>query len=130
MAEYTPTGGKAELIEEIERARMRLSHGMEGLRQDADIGAHLTRSFAEHKAVWLGGAGLMGWVISRLPARRKKVKLLGDRKKEEGQVKHIAEAGLLLGILKFVFSLFRPAIVAFATKKIAALAAGNDRRQK
>jgi len=128
MVEYTRTGQKAELIAELERSRARLGQSIDGIRRDADLGAQLKSSFTNHKTAWLGGAGIAGWVLARLPARKKKVKVfIGDKKGDgaTGEIKKAAEAGVLFGILKFIFTLFRPAIVAFATKKIADLAARN-----
>ena len=51
-------------------------------------------------------------------------------KKGDHKIKQVAEAGLLIGLLKFLFGLFRPAITAFATQKIASFAAGNHRWKK
>jgi len=119
MVEYTQASEKAELIAEIERSRARLGQSLDGLRRDADIGSQFKSSFSTHKAAWLSGAGIAGWVLSRLPARKKKVKVFLDKKDDGKVLKNVAEAGMLFGVLKFVFSLFRPAIMAFATKKIA-----------
>jgi hypothetical protein len=127
MAEHTQDDDKAELIAQLDRARAQFARNLDGLRRDADVGAHLKHSFSAHKAAWIGSAGIAGWVLSRLPARKKKVIV----NNEGGQaIKEIAEAGMLLTILKTLFTLFRPAIMGFASKKIADLAAKNDRWKK
>lgn len=120
---------KDELIAEIEIARLRLRQSLGGLRKQADLGTRMKSSFAEHKTVWLGGASIAGWIISRLPARKKKVKVFVD-KKTDGKLRETAEAGLLIWLLKFLFTLLKPAMAAFATQKIADLASGNDRWKK
>ena len=119
MVEYTQASQKAELIAELERSRARLGQSLDGLRRDADLGSQFKSSFSTHKAAWLSGAGIAGWVLARLPARKKKAKVFLDKKDEGNTFKNVAEAGMLVGILKFLFTLFRPAIMAFATKKIA-----------
>ena len=128
MAEYTPADDKAELIAQLDRARAQFSKSFDGLRRDADLGAHLKHSFTTHKTAWIGSAGIAGWILSRLPARKKKV--IVTRESGDQKVKQLAEAGLLFSILKTLFTLFRPMIMSFATKKIAEYATKNDRWQK
>lgn len=125
MAEHT----KDELIAEIENARLHLRRGAAGLRRQADVGARMKSSIAAHRTVWLGGAGIAGWILSRLPARKKKTDVDAG-KKDGGKFKGLAEAGLLAGLLKFLFTLFKPAITAFASQKIAEFANGNHREKK
>lgn len=127
MAQHTQDDDKAELIAQLDRARAQFSRNLDGLRRDADLGAHFKHSFVTHKAAWIGSAGIAGWVLSRLPARKKKVLV----NREDGKkVKDVAEAGLLLTVLKTLFTLFRPMIIGFASKKIADIAANNDRWKK
>jgi len=127
MVEYPRPIQKAELIAEIERSRAGLGRSLDGLRREADIGSHFKNSFSTHKTAWLGGAGIAGWLLARLPARKKKVKVFVDKTGEGklNSIKNVAEAGMLVEILKFLFSLFRPAIMAFATKKIAEFSTKN-----
>jgi hypothetical protein len=125
MAEHT----KDELIAEIENARLRLRSGLEEFRRQTDVPARMKNSFTENKTLWLSGAGVAGWILSRLPARKKKVKVYVD-KKSDGKIKELAEAGLIAGLLKFLFTLLRPAITSFATQKIADFAGGNHRWKK
>jgi hypothetical protein len=120
---------KDELIAEIENARLRLRQSLGGLRRQADVNSRMKNSFTQNTTVWLGGAGIAGWILSRLPARKKKVKVYVD-KKDGGQIKQMAEAGLLVWLLKFLFALLKPAIAAFASQKIADLAAGNHQWKK
>jgi hypothetical protein len=125
MAEHT----KDELIAEIENARLRLRSGLEEFRRQTDVPTRMKNSFTENKTLWLSGAGVAGWILSRLPARKKKVKVYVD-KKSDGKIKELAEAGLIAGLLKFLFTLLRPAITSFATQKIADIAGGNHRWKK
>lgn len=120
---------KAELIADIGRARARLGRSLDGLRRDADVGAHIKSSFSSHKAAWIGGAGIAGWVLSRLPARKRKV-TVSTGKNDDHKIKELAEAGLLIGVLKFLFTLCRPFITAFARRKISDFAARNNHSKK
>lgn len=124
MVEHTPGNDKDELIAHLDRARAQFARSLGDLRRDADLGSHLKHSFSSHKAAWIGSAGVAGWLLSRLPARRKKVFV----QKEGGETaKEIAGAGIALAIIKTLFTLFRPVILGFATKKIAGIAKKNDR---
>jgi len=127
MVEYTGPDNKAELIAQLARARGQFAASYEALRRDADIAAHLKHSFAAHKSAWIGSAGIAGWLLSRIPARKKKVIVQKGREKE---IKEIAGAGLALTILKMLFTLLRPVIMAFASRKIADIAKKNERWQK
>lgn len=120
---------KAELIAEIERARARLGGSLAGLRRDADLGARAKNLFSRHKAAWISGAGIAGWVLSRLPAR--KIKTPGLPGKKEGfKLREIAETSLFIGALKFLFNLFRPFITAFARRKISDFSAKHSCPEK
>lgn len=125
MADSTRAERKAELIAEIGQSRIRLQRNFNELRRDADVAAHFKQSYSSHKAAWLSAAGVAGWVLARLPARRKKVKVFVSKKDEE-KVRTVAEAGLLIGVLKFLFTLAKPAIVTFASKKLSDLATKNS----
>lgn len=125
MVEHT----KAELIAEIERARARLGKSIDGLRRDADLGAHVRSSFSRHKAAWIGGAGIAGWVLSRLPARKRKVPL-PPGKNDGHKIRELAGTGLLLGVLKFFFSMCRPFLASFARQKISDFAARRQPPEK
>jgi|ERR1700677_3194997 len=126
MAGNTQDDEKAELIARLDRARAQFARNLDAVRHDADVGAHLKHSFTAHKAAWIGSAGIAGWVLSRLPARKKKVIV----KEGDNTVKHLAEAGLAFSILKTLFTLFRPVIMSFASKKIADFAAKGVRTKK
>jgi hypothetical protein len=118
---------KDALIAEIDLARSRLTRDFAALRRDADVPAHLKHSFFSHKTAWIGGAGVAGWLLSRIPARKKKVYV---GRKEQKVAKEAAEFGLWFGIAKLLLTAFRPAITTFATQKIADLASRNGAPKK
>lgn len=109
---------RSELLAELSRSRTKMASSLAGLRVDMDVPAHFKTAVGRNKSVWLGGAALLGWLISMVPARKKTVKVIVDKGRRT-EVKQIEKAGLLLGLLKMVFSLLRPMIMGFATKKIA-----------
>src|SRR5689334_8203259 len=107
---------KSELTARLARSRQLFSRNLGRLREDLDVPAHIKRNFTNHSTAWIGGAALTGWILSRLPSRKKVVAVDSG-----GELKstHKKRASLLPGVAKLLFSAARPALAAFATKKIA-----------
>jgi hypothetical protein len=105
---------KTELIAELKAARNRLTVNFRGLRRDLDVPARAKRAFARQPLAWIGGASFLGLIITRLAFRKKRV--VPVRRGNEPLIEKAEKAGLLLGILKLVFDLVRPALTTWATK--------------
>jgi hypothetical protein len=75
----------------------------------------MSESFREHSRIWMSVAAIFGWLLSRLPARKKKIYIQaadsGKRVSSKG--------GFLVQIWKGVWSIAKPLVVAYLTKKIA-----------
>jgi len=127
MAEQSQADRKSQLIAELERSRSEFAHGVRGLRQDMDVGAHLKHAFVRQKAVWLGGAAIMGWLLAKLPSRKKKVKVAPIR---SAKVTEAERGGILLTVLNLLVPLLKPAVMAFATKKVQEFASRNGHGAK
>jgi hypothetical protein len=112
MAEPTV---KIELAADLDRARARLAGNFDALRRDLDVPAHLKHSFHGNKAAYIGGATLFGLILSKLPARRKKIYV--ERKSGEA-VQKAEKAGLLLILLQFLFKTLRPALTSLLAKQV------------
>ena len=117
MAE--PSHLKVELSADLDRARARIARNFTALCGDLDVPRHLKSSFTRNKGAFIGGATVLGFLISKLPSRKKKVFI--DRKSKE-RVKEVEKAGLGLLALKLAMNAAKPALVSFATKKIAEIA--------
>jgi hypothetical protein len=55
------------------------------LRRDLDIGRHIVRSTEDHPFEWITVAFMIGWLLSRLPARKQKIYYSIDQ--EQGKVR-------------------------------------------
>ena len=104
---------KAQLQAEIERARGEVAKELRGLRGDLNVQSRVRDAFIHHKAVWMTGAAVTGWLLSRLPTRKKKVYLDGHNGG------HQLRAGLLASLVKLGTSMIKPAVTAYATRKIS-----------
>ena len=110
---------KAELTATLALSRARISTNVHALGHDLDFVTRTRRAFTRHPAVWIGGAVLIGLLISRLPLGRKKAVPASRSKKAEPTVEKVEKAGLLLGALKIAFDIARPTIMGWATRRVA-----------
>lgn len=116
---------KAELIAALDQARSRLAVNAHALRDDLDPLSGVKRSFRRHGLVWLGGATLFGLVLSKLPARTKKVVV--DRKGARlREAPRAATAGIALGALKIAFDLGKPWIAGWLARRAEQYVAPGD----
>ena len=103
---------KAELTAELARARSRITANLGEIRRELDFPARVKRVVLKNPTAWVGGTALIGVLLARLPARRKKA--TASRSGAEAQLVGAGKAGLLLGALKIAFDLTRPALAKWA----------------
>ena len=104
------------MMAELEAARSRVTVNFRALRKDLDFPTRAKRAFARQPLAWIGGASFLGLIVSRFSFRKRKVVVV--RKGKEPMIEKAEKAGLLLGILKLVFDLVRPALTTWATKLV------------
>lgn len=115
---------KSALTAELASARARLSEAGGSLRTILDVRSRAMESFRRHRPAWLGGAALVGFLLSRLPARRKTVFVEKATGKALGGA---AKFGLVWTAAKFVFGAARPLFAELAGKIIGEIAAKFSR---
>ena len=117
---------KAELTAELAHARRRLGVNLGALRHDLDFPARAKSAVMKHPAAWISGATLLGMVLARLPARRKKA--AAGHSGAASKIATVEKTGLLLGALKIAFDLSRPALAKWASRRVADYmdSRGND----
>lgn len=118
---------KAELISELQWARAELSGSVRAARSDLNLVAHLKQSVVRQKTTWFVGAAISGWIISRLPWRKKpaKAKELPPHVSPQAQSEKM-RTGLFLATLNVLFTVFKPALTALVSRKLTDFAARND----
>jgi hypothetical protein len=120
---------KTELVAELQAARRRVTVNVRSLRRDLDFPTRARQAFARQPIAWVGGASVLGLFVARFAFRKKQVVVV--RKTKEPMIEKAEKAGLLLGILKLVFDLARPALTKWATKFVTDYAyrkMGNSRK--
>ena len=102
------------LREELADTRAHLRDRLLLLRRDLDIGRHVVRSTEDHPFEWITIAFMVGWLLSRLPARKQRIYYNVDP--EEGKVRNRKKKNKLW---KIVWNVSKPVIAAYLAKKLA-----------
>lgn len=116
---------KAELLRELDRTRSGIQRDFRELAGELDVVKKTGRLMAKKPFHWMAGAALAGFVISgglfRRGRRRERPAQEGKPRKSGGRK---GPAGMLLLVFKMIFPLIKPALAAYATRKMADLATG------
>ena len=120
QSKITGADRKAELISELAWARAEMARDVQETRKDLDLAARFRHSVAHRKTAWMTGAAVAGWILSRLPGRKKKQPVPkaphgGDAAGSSGR------AAFWLAVLGAVFNLFKPVLTKLASQKINAM---------
>lgn len=110
---------KSALLAELASARERLSETGEDLRRHLDVPARARESFREHRPAWLGGAALIGLVLSKLPARKKTVLIERATGKALGAA---GKLGVAWSVARIAFDFARPLLSELAGKHVGDIA--------
>ena len=119
MAEI-PRKDRAALKSDIALSRDRMGRELTGLGYELDVPRKLKQSFRNSPLVWIGALALLGVVVSAPLLGRRKVyvrpKFSWKGKKSAGQ--GVAEAGAMVGVLKFAATLLQPVLMKFVAAKV------------
>lgn len=126
MAQQSQADRKSQLIADLERSRTELGRSLSGVRQDLDVGSHLKHAFARQKTAWLAGAVIAGWILSRIPARKKSAPKSSVKTSPRTELKETERAGIWLALLSLLGTLIKPAVTAFVSRKIAQYVENNQ----
>ena len=107
---------KHAIVAELAAARARLSATGDALRHSLDVPARAKESFKRHKPVWLGGAAIVGFVLSKLPSRKKTIIV----ERATGKVLGAAgKLGAIFSVAKFALNFAGPLLSDLAGGGIA-----------
>ncbi|MBV8141886.1 MAG: hypothetical protein JO279_01930 [Verrucomicrobia bacterium] len=108
---------RSRIIAELARQRAALSNQTLLVRRNLDLKRRVAESVRGHSWSWMSLAAIFGWLLSRLPARKKKVYIhVANSEKLSPQPK--PKGGIMTPIWKGMWSIAKPLVVAYLTKKI------------
>ncbi|HEV3209834.1 MAG TPA: hypothetical protein VGY91_06175 [Chthoniobacterales bacterium] len=110
-----PKDEKQRIALELARTRVELGEQSLLVRRSLDLNQKLANSVDRHSWAWMSAAALFGWILSRLPARKKKVYIQSTSPQKEKRV----GSGLLKVVWNGIWSIAKPVLIAYLTKKVA-----------
>src|SRR3974377_2230069 len=109
-----PQNEKERITAKLAGVRTALSDQSLLVRRNLDVGRQMSDSVRRCAWGWISIACIFGWLLSRLPARKKKIYIdTSDPKKAKSR-----GIGLSGHIWKAAWSLARPVITAYLTGRI------------
>jgi hypothetical protein len=111
---------KRRIVEELAATRLELSAAGSVLKARADIPARISASFHRHSWSWISLAALFGWILSRLPGRKKKIYLdASSRTRLKGEKAHSGRKRDLGWIIwDGVWTVAKPLLTAYLSRKL------------
>ncbi|PWT82579.1 MAG: hypothetical protein C5B58_07985 [Acidobacteria bacterium] len=109
-----PKDEKQRIVLELARTRVRLGEESLLLKRGLDLNQRLVNSVRQHSWAWMSLAAGFGWVLSRLPARKKKIYIHSDSPRKEK-----SRGGVLKFLWEGTWSIAKPVLTAYLTKVIA-----------
>ncbi|HET9376175.1 MAG TPA: hypothetical protein VFO40_14475 [Chthoniobacterales bacterium] len=122
---------KRRIVNELAEARLGLATSAATVRGRLDIPARLSASFRRNSWSWVSIAAIVGWVLARLPFRRKKIYLeAGSHRRLKGDGKQAGrKRDLAWMIWDGVWSLAKPLLTAYLGRKLAQTTGNPDWRK-
>lgn len=116
---------KDQLLEELRRSRAAIARDAAAIAEEINLASKIKKSVRLHPLAWLGSAAALGYIFAG-PKTRIVTKLV---KGPAGAAADKSSPGwapilwsILLALFKFAFPLARPALTAFAMRRLAGMA--------
>ena len=111
---------KQRLINELSRARARIIDNALVLRQQCDLGRRASLMWQRYPWLGVGVAGSIGWILARLPTRKKTVYLHAPR--ENGHriipVKAMEKPKAASPVLRHLWSVVKWLLSGYLSRKL------------
>jgi hypothetical protein len=106
---------KQQITAALAGVRIQLQNELLLLRHNLNVGHHILESIRNHPWEWMSSAAIFGWLLSRVPARKKRIYIYSS---SQEQVKSHGK-GPLAKLWKGSWNISKPLIAAYLAKKLA-----------
>jgi hypothetical protein len=107
---------KQQIAAAISANRVELQNSALLVRHNLDVRSFLLESQKKHLSIWMSLGAIFGWILSRLPARKIKIRVLSS------DPRNVAKRSNGGGVLKLVrdggWSIGKPLLADYLTRKI------------
>jgi hypothetical protein len=119
------THHKKQQITALTVLRIQMQNEASLLRRQLDMKQHFLESIKNHPWEWASCAAIFGWLLSGIPARKKRIYIDSSSEKPvKGRDK-----GLLRKLWREVWQFSKPVIAAYLAKKLLAENAKSPQRK-
>jgi hypothetical protein len=108
------------LAARLEEDRRGMAQAVSELQNDYDIPQRLNASIRQYPWAWVFGAALIGWLLSRLPARRREVYIFKRHSEDKNppEVRMVSARGRKSDIGKSVWSFTQPMLSTYLAREL------------
>ena len=121
---------KEEALAELRLTRQSIARDTTALRAEFDLAARLRSAIRRRPLAWLGGSALLGWIVAGPKTRTRTVtkyvgkpgKAASPDGKTQAKVRSAGFLGLLIAAFRFALPMLKPALSAYAARRLAEMA--------
>jgi len=108
------------LAARLEEDRRGMAQAVNELKNDYDIPQRLNESIRQYPWAWVFGAALIGWLLSRLPARRREVYIFKPHSEDKNprEARMVSARGRKSAIRKDVWSFTQPILSTYLAREL------------
>ena len=116
---------KEKLLEELRLSRRAMSRDAAAVVEEINLASKLKKSFRSRPLAWLGGAAALGYILAgpktRVVTKPGKGNPANTSEKSRTRAP-VGFWGVVISLLKFALPLARPALSAYAARRLGELA--------
>jgi hypothetical protein len=114
--------GKERLLEELRQSRLALARDATAVAEELNLASKFKKAIRSRPLAWLGGAAAIGWILAG-PKTRVVSKTGKGKSSDLTEKSHPAGFwGILLALFKIALPIARPALSAYAARRLGEMA--------